>query len=76
MYIKDLLLLIRKSIPRSGGSGFPLSLSSVLNHIIININVLRASLNKTFPSFLPFTNCLKCDINHNQCVSTFGFINS
>ena len=44
---KDALLLIEKSSPCSGGSGFPLPY--VRCHITIK-NVLRASLNKTFSS--------------------------
>ena len=49
-HIKDPLLLIVKSNP-CGGSGFPLSLF-VWRHITVN-KLLSASLNKTFPSFLP-----------------------
>ena len=50
-------LLIKKSSP-CGGSRFPLSrypsgpLPYVRCHITVNKNVLSASLNKTFPSFL------------------------
>ena len=59
MHIKELLLLIRKNSP-CGSSGFPLSLSEwsfticmmPYNH---KWNVLSASLNKTFPSFLETT---------------------
>ena len=45
MHIKEPLLLIEKSSP-CGGSGFP---HSPYNR---KYNVLSASLNKTFPSFL------------------------
>ena len=56
MHIKELLLLIRKSSP-CGDSGFPLSLSEWSFTICLmpyncKLNVLSASLNKTFPSFL------------------------
>ena len=56
MHIKEPLLLIRKSNP-CGGSGFPLSLSEWSFTICPTTynrkqNVLSASLNKTFPSFL------------------------
>ena len=55
MHIKEPLLLISQC----DGSGFPLSfyLSGPLpyarHHITVN-NMLSASLNKTFPSFLPY----------------------
>ena len=50
-YIKDPLLLIEKSSPYSGSSGFSsLVITAVLYHITVN-NVLIALLNKTFPSF-------------------------
>ena len=49
VHIKGPLLLFGKSSQCSGGSGFPLSLSECA---FTKINVLRASLNKTFPSFL------------------------
>ena len=57
MHIKEPLLLIGKSSP-CGGSGFPLSLSEWSFIICLTpynrkYNVLSASLNKTFPSFLP-----------------------
>ena len=51
------LLLIGKN-NQCGGSGFPLSrypngpLPYVRRHITVNKNVLSASLNKIFPSFL------------------------
>ena len=54
VHIKEPLLLIENSIPCSGGSGF--SLSSEWSFICHNIRiVLSASLNKTFPSFLPLS---------------------
>ena len=58
VHIKEPLLLIEKSSP-CGGSGFPLSLSERSFTICQTpynrkSNVLSASLNKTFPSFLPF----------------------
>ena len=51
------LLLIGKSSP-CGGNGFPLSLSEWSFTICLTpynrkLNVLSASLNETFPSFLP-----------------------
>ena len=54
MNIKEPLLLIGKSGP-FGGSGFPLSLSkwsfiTCLTPYNRKLNVLSASLNKTFPS--------------------------
>ena len=57
MHIKEPLLLIGKS-SLCGGSGFPLSLSEWSFTICVTPynrkeNVLSASLNKTFPSFLP-----------------------
>ena len=63
VHIKEPLLLIVKSSPYSG-SGFPVSLSEwsiticpmPYNHKIKN--VLSASLNKTFPSFLPLVMAL------------------
>ena len=56
VHIKEPLLLIEKSSPCSG-SGFPLSLfewSFIICLTAYNrkYNVLSASLNKTFPSFL------------------------
>ena len=56
MHIKEPLLLIGKSSPW-GGSEFPLSLSEWSFTICLTPynrkqNVLSASLNKTFPSFL------------------------
>ena len=50
VHIKDIVLLIGKSSPCSGSSGFSLLLSDPLPYVQ---NVLSASLNKTFPSFLP-----------------------
>ena len=60
VYIKELLLLIEKS-SLCGGSGFPLSLSEwsftiCLTQYNCKQNVLSASLNKIFPSFLPILN--------------------
>ena len=59
VHIKEPLLLIGKSSPCSGGSGFPLSQSEWYFIIICPTpynrklkNVFSASLNKTFPSFL------------------------
>ena len=57
VHIKDPLLLIERSSPCSGGSGFSLLLSAWSLTICSTphncvINVLSASLNKTFPSFL------------------------
>ena len=57
MHIKEPLLLIGKSSP-CGGSGFLLSLSEWSFTICLTPynrkkNVLSASLNKIFPSFLP-----------------------
>ena len=57
MHIKEPLLLIEKS-SLCGGSGFPLSLSEWFFTICLTsynrkYNVLSASLNKIFPSFLP-----------------------
>ena len=56
VHIKEPLLLIGKRNP-CGGSGFPLSLSEWSFTICLTpynrkLNVLSASLNKTFPSFL------------------------
>ena len=58
VHIKEPLLLIGKS-SLCGSSGFPLSLSEwSLTICLMPYNrkqdVLSASLNKTFPSFLPF----------------------
>ena len=57
MHIKEPLLLIGKN-SLCGGSGFPLSLSEWSFTICVTPYnrkqiVLSASLNKTFPSFLP-----------------------
>ena len=55
VHVKEPLLLIRKSSPCSDGSRFPLSLSEwsfTICSMHILKNVLRALLNKTFPSFL------------------------
>ena len=61
VHIKEPLLLIGKGSPCSGSSGFPLSLSGTMpyveHHITVNKNVLSASLNKTFPSFLTIKVC-------------------
>ena len=67
VHIKEPLLLIGKS-SLFGGSGFPFSLSEWSLTICLTPynhkqNVLSASLNKTFPSFLPFS------INHNFMTS-------
>ena len=56
MHIKEPLLLIRKSSP-CGSSEFPLSISEGSFTICLmpynrKLNVLSASLNKIFPSFL------------------------
>ena len=56
VHIKEPLLLMEK-ISQCGGSGFPLSLSEWSFTICLmpynrKYNVLSASLNKTFPSFL------------------------
>ena len=54
------LLLIEKSSPFSGSSRFSLLLSECFFTICLmlynlnNKNVLSVSLNKTFPSFLPY----------------------
>ena len=57
MHLKYPLLLIEKSNLCSGGSGFPLSyLNGHLRYVRRHISILKcasASLNKTFPSFLP-----------------------
>ena len=58
VHIKEPLLLIWKSSP-CGSSGFPLSLSEWSFTICLTPynhkeNVLSVSLNKTFPSFLPY----------------------
>ena len=60
MHIKEPSLLIGKSSPCRGGSGFHLSLSVSSftflwsdAKINVNKNVLSVSLNKTFPSFIP-----------------------
>ena len=57
VHIKEPLLLFGKS-SLCGGSGFPFSLSEWSFTICLMLynrkyNVLSASLNKTFPSFLP-----------------------
>ena len=56
MHIKETLLLTEKS-NSCDGSGFPLSLSGTLPYVwrCITVNKMCASLNKTFPSFLPFS---------------------
>ena len=67
VHIKEPLLLIGKSRP-CGGSGFPLSLSEWSFTICLSPynrkqNVLSASLNKTFPSFLPHKDITKTYIS-------------
>ena len=57
VHIQEPLLLIEKSSP-CGGSGFPISISQWSFTICLmpynrKYNVLSASLNKTFSSFLP-----------------------
>ena len=57
VHIKKYLLLIGKSSPCSGGSGFLLSLSEWFFTICLTPynrkqNVLSVSLNKSFPAFL------------------------
>ena len=71
MHIKEPMLLIGKSSP-CGGGGFPLSLSEWSFTICMTpynrkYNVLSASLNKTFPSFL---------LSHNQCFSEIFDVHS
>ena len=66
------LLLIGKSSP-CGGSGFPLSLSEwsftiCLTRYNRKYNVLSASLNKTFPSFLPLEPCFP-NVRRARCSS-------
>ena len=63
VHIKEPLLLIGKSSP-CGGSGFPLSLfewyfTKCPTPDNRKYNVLSASLNKTFSSFLPYLWFLK-----------------
>ena len=53
VHIKESLLLIRKSSAFTNDSGLPLSLSEWSFTICPTPNLLSASLNKTFPSFLP-----------------------
>ena len=53
VHIKDILLLLGKSCPCCGGSGFPLSLSLtyyVRRYITVKYIMLNESLNITFPS--------------------------
>ena len=62
MHINKTLLLFGKS-SLCRGSGFPLSLSVWSFTIYLTpynrkLNVLNASLNKTFPSFLPLAICV------------------
>ena len=84
MHINESLLLIGKSSESSGSSGFPLSLSEWSFAICLTQynrikNVLNASLNKTFPSYLPIqdvyitssyimNNTCKTGISHFTCV--------
>ena len=72
VHIKEPLLLIRKS-SLCGGSGFSFSLSEWSLTICLmpynrNLNVLSASLNKTFPSFLAVVaqsrNCCTDKVKH------------
>ena len=71
MHIKEPLLLIGKSSP-CGGSGFPLSLSEWSFTICLMPydrklkNVLSASLNKTFPSFLVLFNVFLFHMNTRE----------
>ena len=74
VHIKEPLLLIGKSSP-CGDSGFPLSLSEWSSTIILcqtpynrKQNVLSASLNKLFPSFLHCRLCLGLGL----CVDGFS----
>ena len=52
VHIKESLLLIRKSSAFTNDSRLPLSLSEWSFTICPTPNLLSASLNKTFPSFL------------------------
>ena len=68
MHIKEPLLLIGKS-SLCGGSGFPLSLSEWSFTICLTPynrkkNVLSASLNKTFPSFISASKGYECMLPH------------
>ena len=57
MHIKAPLLLIEKSISCSNGNGFPLSLSEWNFTICLttyNRKCVECSLNRPFPSFLPY----------------------
>ena len=70
VHIKEPLLLIGKSSP-CGSSGFPLSLSEWSFTICPTPynrkwNVLSASLNKTFLSFLVKNGWLSCIYNNNK----------
>ena len=79
MHIKEPLLLIGKSSP-CGGSGFPLSLSEwsftiCLTPYNLKLNVLSASLNKTFPSFLPVTLITSSMLSSTYCnIKGYSFV--
>ena len=78
MYIKEPLLLIRKSSP-CGSSGFPLCLRGHLPHVWCHITikkVLSVSLNKTFPSFLPIPYIILVNSYHLTCPSSYSKIDS
>ena len=75
VHIKEPLLLIGKSSP-CGGSGFPLSLSEWSFTICPTPynrkkNVLSASLNKTFPSFLRLFFCFYLSTVLLACIQYF-----
>ena len=77
MHIKEPLLLIRKSSP-CRGSGFPLLLSEWSSTICLTPynrkqNVLSASLNKTFPSFLGSYIELHHPTDSNMDVSKYAY---
>ena len=72
VHIKEPLLLIGKS-SLCGGSGFPLSQSEWSFTICVTPynrkqNMLSASLNKTFPSFLRFLGFCVTTLHLNQCL--------
>ena len=78
MHIKEPLLLIGKS-SLCGGSGFPLSLSEWSFTICLTpynrkYNVLSASLNKTFPSFLPWQHLHSSPFNFSMIPVVSGNI--
>ena len=75
IHIKDPLLLIGKSNPWTVGNSFPFLLirwAVTIYWMLYNhkLNVLRVSLNKTFPSFLNFIN--KCRVRCNSVVRAMG----